>query len=98
MVLPFAVAALLVFPLSLGIQRSLIGQIGPAVFWALGILFGMQVALRASAADTKERRDQQALLGLDPAARFVGRILSGGVLTLAFVVVLFVFDGGLVRP
>jgi len=54
-VLPFAVVALMVFPLSLGIELATISRIGPAVFWALGILFGMQVALRQSAADTQER-------------------------------------------
>lgn len=88
-VLPFAVVALLVFPLALGIELSVISRIGPAVFWALGILFGMQVALRASAADSPERRDIHALLGVDPAARFVGRTISGGVLMLAFLIVLF---------
>lgn len=88
-VLPFAVVGLLVFPLSLGLQLSLISQIGLAVFWALGILFGMQVALRSSAADSTQRRDQQALMGVDPAARFVGRVISGAVLTIAFVAALF---------
>lgn len=89
-VLPFAVVALMVFPLSLGIELAVIRRIGPAVFWSLGILFGMQVALRQSVADTQERRDLHALLGVDPAARFVGRMLSGGVLMLAFLVVLFI--------
>jgi heme exporter protein B len=89
-VLPFAVVALMVFPLSLGIELAVISRIGPAVFWALGILFGMQVALRQSIADTQERRDLHALLGVDPAARFVGRMMSGSVLMLAFLVVLFI--------
>lgn len=90
LVLPFAVVALLVFPLALGIRLATISEIGPAVFWALGILFGMQVALRASAVDSVERRDLHALLGVDPAARFVGRTMSGGVLMLGFLVVLFI--------
>ena len=89
-VLPFAVVSLVVFPIALGFQLSVIGLIGPAVFWALGILFGMQVALRQAATDTQERRDQQALVGLDPAARFVGRVLSGSFLTAAFLAALFV--------
>ncbi len=89
-VLPFAVVALMVFPLALGIQLSVIRDIGPAVFWSLGILFGMQVALRQSASDTPERRDLYALLGVDPAARFAGRTLSGVILMLAFLLVLFV--------
>jgi heme exporter protein B len=89
-VIPFAVVSLLVFPLALGADLSSISLIGPAVFWALGILFGMQVALRQSANDSEERRDLYALLGVDPAARFVGRTLSGTVLMIGFLVTLLV--------
>ena len=63
-VVPFAVIALLVFPLALGVDLSGISRIGPAVFWALGVLFGMQVALRQTASDSPERRDLYALLGV----------------------------------
>ena len=87
-VLPFAVVALLVFPLALGVDLSAISLIGPAVFWAVGILFGMQVALRQAASDSPERRDLYSLLGVDPAARFVGRSLSGSVLMVGFLAVL----------
>jgi heme exporter protein B len=86
--LPFAIVALMVFPLALGLQLGLVSEVGLGVFWALGVLFGMQVALRQSVTDTRERRDLQALLGVDPAARFVGRLLSGTVLTIGFLVVL----------
>lgn len=86
--LPFAVVALIVFPLALGLQLGVVSAIGIGVFWALGILFGMQVALRQSAADDQERRDLHALLGVDPAARFAGRVISGGVLMLGFLLVL----------
>lgn len=87
-VLPFSVVSLMVFPLALGLRLNVVSEIGLGVFWALGILFGMQVALRQSASDTPERRDLHALAGLDPAARFVGRTLSGGVMMLAFLGVL----------
>jgi heme exporter protein B len=89
-VIPFAIVALLVFPLAIGIDLSGITRIGPAVYWALGVLFGMQVALRQAASDPPERRDLYSLLGLDPAAKFVGRTLSGSVLTLGFFAVLMV--------
>jgi len=89
-VLPFAVVGLLVFPLALGVDLAAISRIGPAVFWALGILFGTQVALRQAAHDRPEKRDLYSLLGVDPAARFVGRSLSGSVLMTAFLVVLLV--------
>ena len=88
-VLPFAVVSLLIIPLALGVRLNLANQIGLAVFWALGILFGMQIALRHSASDSRERRDLYALLGVDPAARFVGRTMSGSLLTFAFLLALF---------
>lgn len=88
-VLPFAVVSLLIIPLALGARLNLISQVGSAVFWALGILFGMQIALRHAATDTQEHRDLHALLGVDPAARFVGRTMSGGMLTIGFLLALF---------
>lgn len=86
--IPFAVVALIVFPLALGFQLGVVSVIGTGVFWALGILFGMQVALRQSANDSRERRDLHALLGVEPAARFVGRTISGGLLMVCFLLVL----------
>lgn len=88
-ILPFAVVSLIVIPLALGPRLGLISSVGLAVFWALGILFGMQIALRQSANDTMARRDLYALVGVDPAARFVGRSISGAVLMSGFLVVLF---------
>lgn len=89
-ILPFGVVALIVFPLAMGTRASLVSEIGPAIFWAVAVLFGMQVALRHSASDSQMRRDLYSLLGVDPAARFVGRVMSGGLLMLAFLLVLFV--------
>jgi len=96
--LPFAVVALMVFPLALGLQLGVVSATGLGVFWALGILFGMQVALRQSANDTAERRDLQALLGVDPAARFVGRLLSGSILMMGFLGTLLVAMSVLFNP
>jgi heme exporter protein B len=87
-VLPFAVAALLIFPLALDVQIAILSDVGLGIFWAIGVLFGMQVALRQSATDTSERRDLQMLLGLDPAARFAGRAISGSMLMIGFLVVM----------
>ena len=87
-IIPFAIVSLLVFPLALGVDLTGISLIGPAVFWALGILFGMQVALRQAASDSVEKRDLYALLGVDPAARFVGRAMSGSVLMIGFLAAL----------
>jgi heme exporter protein B len=97
-ILPFGVVALLVFPLALGARLAVIRDIGPAVFWALAVLFGMQVALRQSAADVGPRRDLYALVGLDPAAKFLGRLLSGSVLMTGFLLVLFLAMVALYGP
>ncbi|HUG07697.1 MAG TPA: heme exporter protein CcmB [Acidimicrobiia bacterium] len=96
--LPFAVVALMVFPLALGLQLGVVSATGLGVFWAIGILFGMQVALRQSASDTRERRDLQALLGVDPAARFVGRLFSGGLLMVGFLLTMLVAMAVLFDP
>lgn len=88
-ILPFAAVALIVFPIAMGTRVGSVSDIGPAIFWALAILFGMQVALRQSASDSEMRRDLYALLGVDPASRFVGRVISGGLLMVTFLVVLF---------
>ena len=87
-VAPFAVMALLLIPMALGPELSIISRIGFPVFWALGLLFGMQIALRQVEVDTPERRDLYALLGVDPAARFVGRAISGSILTVSFLTIM----------
>ena len=97
-ILPFAVIAVLVIPLALGVNLAAISQLGPAVFWAIGVLFGMQVALRQAADDRPERRDLYSLLGVDPAARFVGRSLSGSMLTASFMVALLIATFVLYSP
>lgn len=86
---PFALVALAIFPLALGLRLTLVSEVGTAVFWAVGVLFGMQVALRRSSSDDRERRDLHALLGVDPSARFAGRVLAGSLLTTIFLVVLY---------
>jgi heme exporter protein B len=96
--LPFAVVALMVFPLALSLQLGVVSVIGTGVYWALAILFGMQVALRQSANDTMQRRDLQTLLGVDPAARFVGRTISGGMLMVGFLITLLVAMAALFDP
>lgn len=86
---PFAVVSLFVFPLALGARTSLLREAGTGIYWALGVLFGMLIALRQSASDSPERRDMQAMVGLDPAARFVARTISGSALMFGFFAVLF---------
>ncbi|HEY5889115.1 MAG TPA: heme exporter protein CcmB [Acidimicrobiia bacterium] len=88
-VLPFAIVTLIIFSLSLGGDVAILRTVGPAVFWAVSVLFGMQLALRASALDSPTRRDLMLLLDLDPAARFLGRTLASATIVLVFMTVLF---------
>lgn len=96
-ILPFAVIALMIFSLAFGFDIRGVGDAGPGVFWAISILFGMQIALRSAAMETEQRRDLTTLLGLDPAARFIGRSLSasfllGGFMTLLFIAMLLLYS------
>lgn len=79
-ILPFGLAALVVVPLSIGSDLPLISRVGPAIFWAVVLLFGMQIAFRHSSPDRGPTRDLVLLLGVDPAARFAGRAIANWVL------------------
>ena len=52
------------------------------------MLFGVLTAVRRTSAETPEQRDAIALLGIDPAAEFVGRTLAGALLLLVFQIVM----------
>ncbi len=88
-VLPFAVVTLIIFSLAMGGEVAVLRNVGPAVFWAISILFGMQLALRTAALESPTRRDLMALLGLDPAARFLGRTAASALIIVAFMAILF---------
>jgi heme exporter protein B len=93
-ILPFGLAALVVVPLSIGPDLPLISGLGPAIFWVVALLFGMQIAFRHSSPDRGPSRDLLMLLGVDPAARFAGRaaanwvLLSGVMATLGVATIL----------
>lgn len=88
-VLPFALVTLMIFSLALGAEIPTLRTVGPAVFWSIAVLFGMQIALRTALVETQQRRDLTTLLGLDPAARFLGRTLASSILLIGFMAVLF---------
>ncbi len=81
---PFAAVALLLVPLAVGTDQPTLERIGPGLFWAVVLLFGVLVAIRRSATETPAQRDLIALLGLDPAAAFVGKAASSALLLLGF--------------
>lgn len=88
-VLPFAVVAMMIFSIVAADSGTSLNDLGTAIFWAVAILYGMQVALRTSVSETSQRRDTTMLLGVDPAARFLGRSLAATLLLLGFMAVLW---------
>lgn len=86
--IPFGAVALMLIPLAIGTDRPLLAQIGPGMFLAVALLFGMLVAFRQTAADTPPQQELLTLLGTDPAAKFVGRAATSTLLLLAFETVL----------
>jgi heme exporter protein B len=87
---PFGAAALMLIPLAVGTDAQLLSEIGPGMYWAVVLLFGVLVTVRQSAVDGPAQQDLLGLLGIDPAARFVGRVLASGLLLLVFEVILAV--------
>lgn len=82
--IPFGAIATLLVPLAVGTDLPTLERIGPGLYWAVVLLFGVLIAVRKSAAETPAQRDLVALLGLDPAAGFAGRAAASAVLLLAF--------------
>lgn len=80
-VLPFAAVAVFVVPLATDALATRLDQLAYPVFWLVGLLFGMQVALRQTGTENLTQRRTLALLGIDPAARFAGRSLAAALLT-----------------
>lgn len=83
-VIPFGAIALLVIPMAVGIETTLLSRIGPGLFWAVVLLFGIVVTQRRTAAASPAHRDAVSLLGVDPAARFAATALASAILLLGF--------------
>jgi heme exporter protein B len=95
---PFAAAALMTIPLAIGINLPLISSIGWPIFWSITLLFGMQVAWRHVSTERNAMRDVITLLGVDPAARFTGRVIASGVLLSGFMLVIGILTVFLYTP
>jgi len=87
-VIPFGAIALLVIPMAIGIETTLLARVGPGLFWAVVLLFGVVVTQRRTASTGQAHHDALTLLGVDPAARFAATALASGVLLLVFEVAL----------
>lgn len=95
---PFAAAALMTIPLAIGVNLPLISSIGWPIFWSITLLFGMQVAWRHVTSERTAMRDVITLLGVDPAARFTGRVIASGALLAGFMLVIGVLTVFLYTP
>lgn len=85
--IPFGVVAMLLIPLAVGADVPRLRELGPGLYWVVVLLFGVLVTVRTTAADSPQQRDLNRLIGLDPAAGFVGRALASFVFLLGFEVV-----------
>ena len=85
--IPFGAMALLLVPLAVGTDAVLLQRIGPGMFWVVVMLFGVLVSVGRASVETQSQRDMVSLLGLDPAAGYVGRSMSAAALLLVFEIV-----------
>ncbi|MDH3193522.1 MAG: heme exporter protein CcmB [Acidimicrobiia bacterium] len=86
--LPFGLAALFLIPLALPLDTELLSRIGPGMFWAVTLLFGMFITFRQSAGESPAQHEQLRMLGVDPAARYTGRVAASTLLLVVFEVVM----------
>ena len=93
--IPFGAIALLLVPLAIGTDAALLREIGPGMYWVIVMLFGVLVAVGKASSETLPQQDASSLLGLDPAAGFVGRTASSTLLLLIFELVVGVVAIGL---
>jgi heme exporter protein B len=84
---PFGAVSLLLIPLAVGADTPLLREIGPGLYWVIVMLFGVLISVRRTSAETPAQRDALALLGVDPAAAWVGRVIAGTSLLLVFQIV-----------
>lgn len=86
-VAPFAAAAVFVVPLATDARADRLADLAFPVFWLVGLLFGMQVALRQTGLESITQRRHLALGGVDPVARFTGRSIAAVILILAVLII-----------
>lgn len=101
--IPFGTIALLLVPLAIGTDAALLREIGPGMYWVIVMLFGVLVSVGRSSMETLPQQDASALLGLDPAAGFVGRTVSSAILLMIFesvvgVVAVGLYDISIIGP
>lgn len=86
--IPFGAIALLLVPLAVGINQDILARIGTGMLFVIVMLFGVLTAVRRTNIETPAQRDAIALLGVDPAAEYVGKAMATALLLLAFELVM----------
>ena len=84
---PFGALALILVQLAVGADAPVVRELGPGLYWAVVLLFGVLISVRRTTVETAAQRDLLALLGIDPAAAFAGRALASTALLVGFEVV-----------
>jgi len=85
--IPFGAMALFLLPLAIGVDTQLLQRVGPGMYWVVVMLFGVLVSVGRASIETDAQRDAVSLLGLDPAAAYVGRSMSAAGLLLVYEIV-----------
>ena len=85
--IPFGAMALFLLPLAIGADMQLLQRTGPGMYWVVVMLFGVLVSVGRASIETGAQRDAVSLLGLDPAAAYVGRSMSAAGLLLVYEIV-----------
>ena len=81
---PFGAISLLLIPLAIGADTPQLRDIGPGLYWVVVLLFGALISVRRTGNATQAQRDLTALLGVDAAAAFAGRVAAGTTMLLVF--------------
>lgn len=81
---PFGAVALWITPMAVGTDVPLLREVGPGMYWAVILLFGITVTLRQSAAEEGESFRALTLAGVPVAVRLLGVALASFVLVLLF--------------
>jgi heme exporter protein B len=82
--IPFGAIALILVQLAVGADVPVLRDLGPGLYWAVVLLFGVLISVRRTTVETQPQRDLVALLGIDPAAAFAGRAAASTLLLLGF--------------
>lgn len=80
---PTGAVALVLLAVAVGADTPLLRQLAPGALWLVVLLFGVLVTQRQTAVESPPQRDTLNLLGVDPIAKYLGRVAASLMLLLA---------------